>query len=346
MKLCFSPQDAARWESLCDIYAQNERFTRLLADYLNRTPRMITSRMVKTLAGDCALPEEIAFRVLLAASIGLDTSTNAEDKQMEKDYLIPSLHKLDPAKWKNDAYLTTIDFPAARIGNWSFCAERYAPYEPFVCGLPRQTESGHSIPQLGYFTGSFSFPAVRENGIEWMAVKPSEIATMRAPLEAAQGKTVAFGLGLGYFAFHAARKDLVSEVLVVERDQAVIDLFKTHLLPQFPHREKIRLVKADAFVFAEKKLPAEQADFAFVDLWHDQSDGLPLYLQMRRLEALSPATRFAYWIEPLLLSSLRGMVFDRICDDGPGEVRSFEEAKTMLSDPYLRSLAPKIRRIE
>ena len=347
MQLRFSPRDRERWDFFCDeIVARNERFTELLAKYLNQTPRLISARMVKNLSRECALPEDTAFRVLLAAAIGLDTLANAEDKELEKHYLIPALHRLDPKDWNRDAYLTAIRFPVATTGNWSFGTETYAPYEPFVCGLPKLTEEGREIPQLGYFTNRFTFPAVRESGVEWMAVKPSEIATMRAPLEQARGKTAAFGLGLGYFAFHASEKDEVTEVIVVERDPTVIDLFQTHLLPQFPHREKIRVVKADAFAFAEKKLPAEKADFAFVDIWHDQSDGLPLYLRMRRLEALCPTTRFAYWIEPILLSSLRGMVLDRILDDGPGEIASFEEARALLTDSYLRSLAPKIQKIE
>lgn len=347
MNLNFSREDRRRWDAFCnDILARNERFTALLAEYLNHTPRLISARMVKNLAKDCALPEDAAFRVLLAAAIGLDTAQNAEDKELEKRYLLPSLHRLDPKEWTQDTYLTTIEFPFALAGNWAFGTERYAPYEPFVCGLPEFPGDGREIPQLGYFTSAFSFPAVRENGIEWMAVKPNEIATMREPIQKARGKTIAFGLGLGYFAFHASQKETVTEVVVVERDRAVIDLFSKQLLPQFPHREKIRLVQADAFDYAEKILPKENADFAFVDIWHDQSDGLPLYLRMRRLEALCPNTAFAYWIEPILLSALRGMVLDRILDDGPGEIGSFAEAHALLTDSYLRTLAPKIQKLE
>ena len=165
LKLCFSPADQARWESFYnDILARNKRFTALLADYLNKTPRLISARMVKKLAEECTLPKDDAFRVLLAAAIGLDTLTNAEDKEVERRYLIPSLHRLNPKEWQCDAYLTTIDFPRTTAGAWSFGTERYAPYEPFVCGLPQQTEDGREIPQLGYFTQAFSFPAVRENG--------------------------------------------------------------------------------------------------------------------------------------------------------------------------------------
>ena len=346
MQLQLNRDDLPRWETLCDTEARNDRILRLLARYLNEMPRFITRRMVRDLARDCAIPEENAFRVLFSAALGLDTASNAEDRRLEREYLTHGLQKLTPSDWQNDAYLTTVAFPAAKVGNWSFGTETYAPYEPFARDCPIRSADGKEIPQIGFFTEPYRFPAVRENGVEWMAVKPNEIATMKAPLAAAHGNVVTFGLGLGYFAFHASEKPEVTSVTVVERDRAVIDLFQTYLLPQFPHREKIRVVLSDAFVYAERELPAARADVAFADLWHDQSDGLPLYLRMKRLEPLSPQTAFHYWIEPLLLSSLRGMVFDRIRDDGDGTIRTFSEIQTMLSDRYLRELAPKVRRLE
>ena len=345
MQLHLNEADRRRWEALLDTEAQNDRVVRLLARYLNEMPRVLSHRMVRDLARDCLIPEENAFRVLFAAAIGLDTSTNAEDRQLEKDYLATGLKQLDPAEWSGDAYLKTIVFPSARIGNWTFGTETYAAYEPFVRNSPIRTRDGREIQQIGYFKEPYRFPAVRENGVEWMAVKPNEIATMREPIAAAHGKVVAFGLGLGYFTFHVSNKSEVESVTVVERDPAVIDLFREHLLPQFPHREKIMVVRSDAFDYAEKVLPVSQPDFAFTDLWHDQSDGLPLYLHMKRLEALSPKTEFQYWIESVLLSSLRGMVLDRIRDIGDGDVQSFSEIAFMLSEPYLRALAPKIRQI-
>ena len=66
---------------------------------------------------------------------------------------------------------------------------------------------------------------------------------------------------------------------------------------------------------------------------------------MRRLEERSPGVEFSYWIEGVLLSSLRRMVLDRIRDDGEGDITSFSEIAFMLSEPYLRSLAPKLRQI-
>ena len=109
---------------------------------------------------------------------------------------------------------------------------------------------------------------------------------------------------------------------MVERDATLIELFRTHLLPQFPHREKIRIVESDAFAYMENRMPREGFDFSFMDLWHDASDGLELYLRAKKLEALSPNTEFTYWIEPSLRSYLRNLLFERAL---PENYASFEE---------------------
>ncbi len=343
MKLCLNAQDQRKWDGLRKIVSDNDRILGLYADYLNRMPRFLTERMVRDLARECDMTVAEAFRILFGAAIGLDLTEKPEDRLLDRNYLQPGIREHATADWSDDLYLQTIRFPSARSGHWCFTTEEYTPYEAFVCGNPVRNPDGREIPQIGFFRKRFSFPAVLEDGIEWMAVKPNEIATMRDPIAKATGRVAAFGLGLGYFAFHAARKPDVSEVTVIERDPDVIALFREYLLPQFPDRNKITVIEGDAFDYAQSRLPESNPDFVFTDLWHDQSDGLPLYLRMRKAERLTPRAVFSYWIEPILLSSIRRMVFDRI-DTGEGrEITRFADLEIVLSDRFLKELAPDIR---
>ena len=125
-----------------------------------------------------------------------------------------------------------------------------------------------------------------EDGQEWMAIKPNEIETMRQPIARAAGQVVAFGLGMGYYAFMVSEKPEVKTLTIVERDENVIALFREHILPQFPKKEKIDIVWQDAFEFATNCMSDGYYDHAFVDLWHDVSDGYPLYKQMKALEKI------------------------------------------------------------
>ena len=128
---------------------------------------------------------------------------------------------------------------------------------------------------------------------------------MAPALAQVRGRVAVMGLGLGYFAFMASESPDVHAVTVIERDADVIALFERHILPQLAHRDKLRLVRADAFEFAQAGLHG--FDCAFVDLWHDVSDGAPMYLRMKALEARSPGVRFFYWIETSIRCFLRSL---------------------------------------
>lgn len=347
MKLNLSPSDALRVARLKKITEENDRILRLYADYLNLTPRLLDARTVRDLAADCGIPVADAFRALFCASIGLEIPDNPDDRRLERVYIQPGVRCLSPAPYRNDAYVKTVRFGDLSVGKWRFTHGEYHAFEPFVCGHPVLTSDFREIPQIGFFEERFSFPSVTENGVEWMTVTPNEAETMRAVIAEAHGRVLTYGLGLGYFAFHASQKPEVQSVTVIERDSDLIGLFRDCILPQFPNRDKITVLNADAFGFTEHDMKPDAFDLAFVDIWHDQSDGLPLYLRMKRLEAGFPQTAFRYWIEPTLLSSLRHMVTDRIFDETDGAViRTFGEIETMLGDDYLRALAPKLRRLD
>ena len=110
------------------------------------------------------------------------------------------------------------------------------------------------MSQIGFFRERFAYPAVEQDGREWMAVKPSEIETMRAPIEEATGRVVTFGLGLGYFAYMVSEKPDVTSLDIVERSEEAIALFERHILPQFPNKEKIRIIRSDAFGFLNENM--------------------------------------------------------------------------------------------
>ena len=152
------------------------------------------------------------------------------------------------------------------------------------------------IPQIGFFEETYPFPAVLENGREWMTLQPNEMVTTWPAIKEAKGRVLTYGLGLGYFAYHAAEKPEVESVTVVDLSADVIDLFQKHILPQFPHKEKIRLVHSDAFAFADTQM-AGNFDFVFGDIWHDAGDGRDLYLRMKAWETKYPDIRFSFWLE-------------------------------------------------
>ena len=86
----------------------------------------------------------------------------------------------------------------------------------------------------------------------------------------------------------------------------MIELFKEEILPQFPCRDKLRIVCDDAYRFAQTD--ARGYDYIFADIWHDPSDGLAAYKRLKSCETNAPGADFAYWIEPTLRAYLTGWI--------------------------------------
>ena len=270
----------------------NKRVFEYMSMYLNYAPHFITPELMERTGGD-----ETAFAALIAALCMLDTVNDPLDKELYRDYFIPAVHKLDPADFEADEYYKEIKLPQIKQHGWELTYLTCKAYEGFVCGDPVIMPDGRIIPQIGYFERDFEYPAVLQDGREWMTLLPNEIITTKPHIQKAHGKTLTFGLGLGYFAYAAANKINVNSVTVVERDEAVIKLFTDHILPQMKCKDKIRIICGDAFDYAEKRMANERYDFVFTDIWHDPSDGVPLYLKMKDRERYSPASEFSYWIE-------------------------------------------------
>lgn len=288
----------------------NLRALECASEFLTRSARLIAAEDVRSLTEGFGVSEREAVCALFCAACGLDEDANAEDRALVREYFRESIRPLRARDIACDPYYSRIRFPAARLGRWELKQMAYEPYELFVRDDLLCLPDGREIPRLGYFAERFPYPAVLEDGREWMTVTPNEIATMADAVSQARGHVVAMGLGLGYFAFRASEKEDVSRVTVVERDREVIALFRRFLLPQFPHADKVRVVCADAFDYAKETLPGADADFVFVDLWHDVSDGVELYLRMKALEGGAPHARFAYWIETSIRAFLRGLASD------------------------------------
>lgn len=307
-----------------------------MAEFIDETPAAITGALLKEADPEGELPEEALYAALMAGISGID----GDDRELS-DYFSRAVKCLDAAEYASNQYLTTINFPNATLGNWKFTHYHYRPYEAFIRDDIQVDEDTREIPQVGYFRERFTYPAVEQNGREWMAVKPSEIASMQPVIDVVSGNVLTFGLGLGYFAFMASEKQDVLHVDVVERDEDAIRLFTEHILPQFLNKHKVRVMKSDAYDFMAGMAGDSQDayDYAFMDLWHDTADGLELYLKAKKSEAKLKrqgiGTTFLYWVERSLLSAWRWTRFDDIIATSQNE----EEALTKLTDSALAKLA-------
>lgn len=294
----------------------NYKVTSLYARYIQNFPELITKKMVDTLTEDAEITKTDAVAALLSEIFGLDIdapSDKADDKKIILDYIYPSIRFPKASDYtENPYYKNVAPKETVKDGSWEIKWEYYPPYRAAIASDMILKDNFSEIPPIAFFEEGFSFPAVLEDGNEWMTITPVDVDTCENEIKKAHGKVVTFGLGLGYFAYMVSEKEDVDSITVVEKSENVIRLFEKHILPRFKKKEKVRIVNADAFEYAEKEMPRENFDYAFVDTWRDASDGLPMYEKMKKLEHLSKNTEFDYWIESFIISRRRAFRFEEL----------------------------------
>lgn len=214
-------------------------------------------------------------------------------------------------------YYRKVRVRKARSGPVSLGLASYLPYEFFETFHEKDEANPFFFAEAGFFDRKISFPVVRENGKVWMSIVLSEIESMRKPVQEARGRVITYGLGLGYYAFMCSEKEEVDSVDAVELNPHMTELFKKHLLPQFPHKEKIHVIQGDAMDFVKKQEDGAY-DYAFSDFWAGFYDGLLLYLKFLPLTLRFRETKHSFWIEksfidyfmrPVLMQFLMDRVF-------------------------------------
>lgn len=280
----------------------NGKLLRLEALLLGEHPCLVGAEALDEMTS-MGVGTEMDYALLLASAFGLRPDEDESDRRLVYDLLLPSLRCLSTDEFAKNDYYSHIVLPDVRQGDVALTNMQYADCQVFPCG-DLFLEGQRLRAPMGFFRQAFRYPALTKGGREWMTVTPNEIRTMQQAVDAASGHVLVYGLGLGYFAYMVSLKEAVESVTVVEIDEAVFTLFSKYIYPQFPNG-KVMVQTGDAFKHAEQLhflRHGRPYDMVFTDLWHDASDGIPLYRRMKKLQLQygSPGQQFHYWIEPTM----------------------------------------------
>ncbi len=352
-------------EKLIETKYTNMDIADLYLDFLNNYYGNIDEQQIKQIMEKEKLSNTQAFFLafLIACQIEIDDAF----QRLAKKYELNSIAELDINDYLANPYYKNIKPVKIKNRSWSLEYNDYLPYEGFIyqdIDVDKE-EAFIERTRLAFFSKKFPYLVLIQNNKVWMSITPHEINTMKSSIQEAYGQVLINGLGLGYYAYMCSLKDEVKSITIIEKDPSAIDIFKTAILPQFSHPEKVSIIKDDAISYSATT--TEHYDYVFTDLWHDEEDGLPLYLKMLQTE--KEGTKYAYWIEDSLLIMLRRCIITLIEEQEDGktakdyqkannsldsiinklffllndfQIDSYEDVKKLLDNDSLKSLAKKI----
>lgn len=275
-------------DNLLDINDENNFVIDVCNDFLLNNYTTINSQ---------SLNNDSMFSIFLNAE-GIDIDSYENEILIKHNAHI--FAALNIKQYQNNPYYLTIKPTNIKNSNISLTYNYYQPFELFVYDDIYTDSNYQESMRIGYFIDKFSYLVLLENNKVWMSITPHEINTMQKSIDEAFGNILVYGLGLGYYPFMCSLKENVKKIVIVENDKRIIDIFKYNILPFFKFKEKITIIQEDAFKFAKRK---EKFDYAFVDLWHDASDGLIPYIKLLKEEVSS--CKYFYWIEDSIISLVR-----------------------------------------
>lgn len=202
------------------------------------------------------------------------------------------------SEFDNNPYLQNIKLNHEKVGRYTLEKDKYLKYELFLYDKGIAIDNV-IIPQFAAFDHGFSYPCIKEDGDTWMSITPNEILTMKKEIAEANGNVLTLGCGMGYFAYMAAEKENVKSVTIIEKSDEVIELFSKYILPQFENKEKIKIIKADAFDYMNS-LEDGEFDYCFADIWIGSNDIDP-YLRLRQICKKFHKMKVSYWIEESII---------------------------------------------
>jgi hypothetical protein len=308
-----------------------------MIDFIQNKPPFIKKTQLVKKINDNHLSDNEAYQALLLSKFQKDPILKQHPALLSSS-INPYVFQLDPQSYISNPFYQRVKPVPIIQGKWRLGYETYLPFQGVLTGdvISIQTHHYLDATPIGYFSEPFYYLVIKQQEITWMSVTPFEINTMKPVIDKMNGKVVTLGLGLGYFASMVALKPQVSEVLVIEKDKQVIQLFLTHIYPHLENKEKIKIHHQDAYDYL--KTNAHEFDHLFVDIHHTAEDGLPMYIRMKKLEKLSRSGKWHYWLESSILALFRRYMIIFLQE----QLLSFDERKyqspTTLEDYLYQGL--------
>ena len=324
MRISLSEKDKSSFYKLVEIKDNNIEISNLLLTSFAYTDFINIDDLHSRLGEE---DEETAIKNIILDNFEIDSD------DFRKDFVEQvKIEKCDPSKYINE-YSKLLNGIKFSYGKYNLKKVAYEPYQLFALD-DIEVKDNKEISKVGYFDKPFPYFALFEGKNLWMSLNPNEINTMASSIERAKGRALVLGLGMGYITYMLSNKKNVSSVTVIERNKENIALFKKHLLPLFPNKEKVTIIEDDAINFVKHYY---KYDYIFADLWFDAEDGLEYYLKLSEIEKKNNI-KIDYWLETSLKQMRRRYLIELIKEQLEGSDETWYQSEKDISDRIFKTL--------
>lgn len=241
--------------------------------------------------------------------------------RIDMDYLSKFLNshiiELSRREICSNPYLENIKCSKAVKNGLMICSDRIIPNDSvsILEESPRDSKTFRQKRKYFYCKNTLLLPVLIDlNSCEtWMTVEPLEINSFEKFIKKAHGNVLLLGCGLGYVAYMLSQKSNVDSVVVIDNNQNIIDLFNEHLLPQFPNKDKVKVMNCDGLAFLETA-DLSQFDHINIDIWKGIDDMILPYFMGLEIERNNPSVRFSYWFEERLKEEVQNGILKKVAE--------------------------------
>jgi len=285
--------------------------------------------------------QEAMISVVLNSVIENNTSTEGSLQTIPPciyDFIIKSSNVFDVATFEELSFFQEVKYEKGTYGEFEFTSNSTAENELFQYANPYYS-NGYLIPRLGMFNRRFRFPRIRRNKEIWKSLDCEAISTARHFYEVAKGRVLILGCDIGYISYLASEKSNVKEVVVLERDQAVIDLFEEYILPQFCHSCKIDIIQANPLDIM-RIIGDGMFNMIYVDLCKDCFDLYP-YIRLRFYTSTFKKTKVVYRYDDYMRERVTEELYrliDIVYSEGKNHEMSAKQIPVDRFEPWFQSV--------
>lgn len=199
-------------------------------------------------------------------------------------------------------YKSPLKVPEGKIGKWKVVHKTVPAGEEIIVVSMRTTLMSGLQPANVQYDRPQTYHHLTYNGGTVMSDIPQEQYGHTYVVKKLKGRVLIGGLGLGYVTTLLNKKKTVTDIVVVEKEKAVIDLVWPHI-----NADKAGVVQEDIFKFLKNPLH-KHYDYIYLDIWTGDSESVfyETVLPLRKLARplVNDSSRIVCWKE----DTMRGQI--------------------------------------